>query len=323
MRVPAGFEARYFARLEALPTAITFDRDGRLYVAAMDGVIYRVTPGGRISAFFSGLTVPTGLTFQPGTDRLYVTSRVNNVGVGGEAMVAVIENGRLTPVLTGLPCCYTGYHAANGISFGPDGYGYVGVGARADHGEVLDTAFQDERQWNEAVILRFSPDGREVAPYAFGLRNPYDHAWDSEGRLFATDNAPDPRPGWNAPDELHLVVPGAEHGYPWYECDLCFKPPPEQAIVPPVYEFLAHSSPTGIVAYTADAFPGYYDSLFVALWSAFPGAQKVMHFTPGGAEAGDFLVGLSSPIDLAVSPDGQLYVADFFTGIIVAIRYVG
>jgi glucose/arabinose dehydrogenase len=213
-------------------------------------------------------------------------------------------------------------HSANGIAFGPDGYGYVAVGARADHGEILggpNDGEQDELHPFEASILRFSPDGTQVEVYARGLRNSFDIAWDAKGRLFAADNMPD----FGPPEEFNLVEPGGEHGYPWYDCDACFPAPDDLSLVPPIHTFVAHSAPTGVTAYLDDDFPGYFDSLFVTLWSAFPEAQRIVWFGPGGVETTTFATGFAAPIDLTVGPDGALYVADWATGIIFRIAYVG
>jgi len=213
-------------------------------------------------------------------------------------------------------------HSANGIEFGPDGFGYVSVGGRADHGEILsgpNASEQDERHPYEASILRFSPDGTLVETYARGFRNAYDIAWDADGVLFTTDNMPD----FGPPEEFNRVEPGGEHGYPWFDCDVCFTAPDDVEIVPPLHTFIAHSSPTGIAAYLDDEFPGYYNSLFVTLWSAFPEAQRIVWFGPGGQETSDFATGFAAPIDLTVGPDGALYVADWATGLIFRIAYTG
>ncbi|MEZ4518261.1 MAG: PQQ-dependent sugar dehydrogenase [Chloroflexota bacterium] len=210
-----------------------------------------------------------------------------------------------------------------GLPLGRMGYAYVGVGARADHGEIIggpNDGQQDERDAVEASILRFNPaDGSELAPYARGFRNPYDIAFDSQGRLFATENQPD----FDPPEEFNLVVPGGEHGYPWYDCDGCFPAPPDVDIVPPIFEFVPSASPTGVTTYEAQQFPGYFDSIFVVLWSAFPGAQKVVYFAPGGEDGTDWATGFAAPVDVTVGPEGSLYVADWATGIIFRINYTG
>jgi glucose/arabinose dehydrogenase len=322
IRVPAGFQVTYYGRVEASPTSITFGPDDLLYIATMQGTIYRLDNSGNVSAYVSGFIVPTGLAFQPGTSKLYVSSRAINQDIGGEAKVSIVQGGAVSTIISGLPCCYTSYHSANGIAFGPDGFGYVGVGGRADHGEVLvgpTAGQQDELHPLEASILRFSPDGTVIENYARGFRNPYDVAWDGNGQLWATDNTPD----FDPPERLHRVAPGGQHGYPYYDCAVCFTPPPGVQVIPPAATFIPSSSPTGIAAYLSNQFPGYYNSLFLTLWSSFPGAQKVVRLGPGGSSPSNFATGFAAPIDVTIGPDGSLYVADWATGIIFKISYTG
>jgi hypothetical protein len=322
IRLPEGFEAAYFTRIDGNPNVITFGPDGLLYAATMTGEVYRIDEKGEIELYVDGFLAPTGLAFQPGTERLFITSRVVDQNVDGESEIAVIENGEISRLIGRLPCCYVSMHSANGIAFGPDGYGYVSVGGRADHGEILsgpNAGLQDVLQPLEASILRFTPDGMKIEPYARGFRNAYDIAWDADGQLYTTDNAPD----FGPPEEFHKVVPGGEHGYPWYDCDVCFPAPEGVVIEPPPHTFVPHASPTGITAYLADQFPGYFNSLFVTLWSAFSGAQKIVWFSPGAEEMADFATGFAAPIDLTVGPDGSLFVVDWATGIIFKISYTG
>ena len=322
IKLPEGFAATVYGRVEGQPNVLTFGPDGLLYIGTMTGEIFTLDEAGNTNLYVDGFLAPAGLAFQPGTERLYVASRVVDLNEGGEAEVAVVEDGVVTTLITGLPCCYVAMHSANGIAFGADGFGYVSVGGRADHGEILsgpNASQQDERHPYEASILRFSPDGTLVETYARGFRNAYDITWDADGVLFTTDNMPD----FGPPEEFNRVEPGGEHGYPWFDCDVCFAAPDDVAIVPPLHTFIAHSSPTGIVAYLDDDFPGYYNSLFVTLWSAFPEAQRIVWFSPGGEEMADFATGFAAPIDLVVGPDGALYVADWATGLIFRIAYTG
>ena len=324
IQVPPGFAVKYYAHFDGeeqgQPTSLAFGPDGLLYVALQNlygksGAIYKVDSEGNTKPHAGGFDTPTGIAFHPITGELYVSHFVVPENVNGESAVSIVNHGR---IIEGLPCCYVFMHAAHGIIFDEEGNGYVGVGARADHGEVLGTGEQDELQEYEATILKFSPDGSNVEVYARGLRNPYDIAWDAEGNIWATDNGPD----FGPPEELHKVVPGAEHGYPWYECDVCFSPPPGVEVLEPEFTFVPHASPTGIIGYHADAFPGFYDSLFVTLWSSFPGAQSVVRISPDGTMA-DFSLGYTAAIDVVVGPDGNLYVADYWTGNIFQISYVG
>lgn len=321
INVPAGFSVTYYGRVEGQPTSIAFSpADGQLYIAVMAGTIFKMDSSGNVSPYVGGFQTPTGIAFRPGTNQLYVSSRVRDDNVGGEAQVSIVNRGQL---IGGLPCCYTYFHSANGIAFGPDGFGYVGVGGRADHGEILEgpnAGQQDELHPLEASILRFNPDTGEVSVYATGFRNPYDIAWDGFGQLWATDNTPD----FDPPERLHRVVPGGLHGYPYYDCDVCFSPPEGVTVIPPLVQFTPSSSPTGVTAYNGSQFPGYNNAIFVTLWSAFPGAQKVMHIGAGGSSAPvNFATGFAAPIDVVTGPDGSLYVADWATGIIFKINYTG
>ncbi len=317
INIPAGFDVTYVGRVIGNPTSITFGPDGLLYIAMQAGSILTMDSDGNVNTYATGFNTPTGIAFRPGTNKLYVSDRVVNENVGGEAQVSIVNQGQL---IGGLPCCYTFFHSANGIAFGSDGYGYVGVGARADHGEILDgSGRQDELHPLEASILRFNPDTGEVSVYARGFRNPYDIAWDANGQLWATDNTPD----FDPPERLHRVVPGGQHGYPYYDCDVCFSPPEGVTVIPPLVTFAPSSSPTGIEVYLADQFPGYYNSMFVALWSSFVGAQKIMHIRAGGSAPVNFATGFAAPIDVVTGPDGSLYVADWATGIIFKISYSG
>ncbi|MBK8431910.1 MAG: PQQ-dependent sugar dehydrogenase [Chloroflexi bacterium] len=320
IRVPAGFSAGYFAYLDGQqPTAMDFGPDGQLYVATQGGNIFTVNEAGEATLFFEGLTAPTGITFRPGTNQLYISSRVVEDNANGEANISVLEDGVLTPLITGLPCCYAFMHGPHTIVFDTEGWGYVGVGAKADHGEILGTNDRAELQPYEAGILRFSPDGRTVEKYAEGLRNPYGIAIDANNQLYANDNGPD----FGPPDEFHVIVPGAHHGYPYYDCPVCFTAPAGLELVPTAFEYAPHASPTGMVAYLESQFPNAYNNTFSVLWSAFPEAQRVVRHGPNGEGAETFATGFAAPIAVTVGPDGSLYVADWATGIVFRIEYGG
>jgi glucose/arabinose dehydrogenase len=114
------------------------------------------------------------------------------------------------PIVTGIP--RDDHHNGGGLAFGPDGYLYAGTG---DAGEP-DRA-QDDADLAGA-ILRLTPDG-EPAPgnptdslvYATGVRDVQGLAWDAQEQLWATDLGAD---DW---DELNLIEPGANYGWPRVE----------------------------------------------------------------------------------------------------------
>ncbi len=59
-------------------------------------------------------------------------------------------------------------------------------------------------------ILKLSPDGKTMTPYASGFRSPDGLGVDADGNVLATDNQGD----WRGTSPFHVVKPGGFHGHP-------------------------------------------------------------------------------------------------------------
>ena len=109
-------------------------------------------------------------------------------------------------------------HDGGRLKFGPDGFLYVTTGDSQNSDLSQDTASLAGK------ILRVKDDGSIPADnpfgnaiYSYGHRNVQGIAWDSGGRLWATEHG---RSGVQSGlDEINLVVKGANYGWPVIQGD--------------------------------------------------------------------------------------------------------
>lgn len=149
---------------------------------------------------------------------LYLTTR-NNGAIINQVQRYKFENEELSDkkiILSDIPGAAN--HNGGRIAFGPDGYLYITTGDAS-----RDTLAQDTNSL-AGKILRIKDDGSfpddnpfKNAVYSYGHRNSQGIAWDSKGRLWATEHG---RSGvLSGYDEVNLVEKGKNYGWPTIEGD--------------------------------------------------------------------------------------------------------
>jgi glucose/arabinose dehydrogenase len=132
-------------------------------------------------------------------------------GANDNRIVRFRFGGRVRTVLTGIDRAFN--HNGGRIAFGPDGMLYAGTG------DAGDASSSQDREDLNGKILRMRPNGKVPRDnpfpgslvYSWGHRNVQGLAWDRSDRLWATEF------GQNSLDEINLIEPGNNYGWPEVE----------------------------------------------------------------------------------------------------------
>jgi len=208
----------------AVPWSAIVLPDSSVLVSERDSAkIQRLTPDGRLTSVG---TVPGvapngegGLLGLAVDRRTYASTTVlyayfSTASDNRVVRIPLDAQGRLgapTAILTGIP--RAAYHNGGRLAFGPDGYLYVTTG---------DAGTQPNAQNLDSLggkILRITTEGKPApgnpfpgSPvWSYGHRNVQGIAWDSTGRMWASEF------GQSTWDELNVITPGSNYGWPTVE----------------------------------------------------------------------------------------------------------
>jgi glucose/arabinose dehydrogenase len=129
------------------------------------------------------------------------TNRVSRFTISGDKLTGE------QVILDGIPGG-TCYHFGGRLKFGADGLLYLTTG----EGYVASRAADPNSLSGKILRIHEDGSGREV--FAWGFRNPQGLAFDSQGRLYASNNGPTGDLGLCCHDEIDLVRQGGFYGWP-------------------------------------------------------------------------------------------------------------
>ncbi len=339
IQLPPGFSLQLWA--VGVPTArmLLVTQAGDLLVTSPRADSIRLierdrdedgSPDG-VSLLLAGLDRPHGLDWHDGWLYIGEGDAISRVRFDPESRAISGEPER---IITGLP--NGGNHWTKTVRVGPDEKLYVSIGSSCNVCEE-----EDERR---ASMMRFDLDGSNGEIIATGLRNSVGFDWHPvTGKLFATDNGRDLLGDDFPPCEINQVEEGGFYGWPYANApkiadpDLGALAPEKVAMtIPPVHNLPAHTAPLGMAFYDEGAFPQeYQNAAFVALHGSWNRRKKqgyevlAIHFDDeGGSRAEKFVTGFQvgddvrgRPVDVAVGPEGELFISDDYTGSIYRVVY--
>jgi putative heme-binding domain-containing protein len=239
-------------------------------------------------------------------DKITLLKRLNGDGEHGPHTAVLAPDGQSIYVIAGN---FTEIPEMNG-------YRYNGDTARLDN---LFPLIRDPNGHDNVVnthggwIARTDSSGSKWELIASGFRNPFDMAFNEDGKLFTYDSDMEWDIGlpWYRPTRICHVTSGSEFG--WRQGTNKWSPAyPDNS--PPILN-IGQGSPTSFFSGQHARFPQEYrHSLFAFDWSF--GIVYAIHLTPEGssykAKAKEFISGAPLPLtDGMIGPDGALY---FLTG---------
>ena len=193
-------------------------------------------------------------------------------------------------------------------------------------------------------MWRYNIDGSGGELIASGLRNTVGFTWDPAGELWGTDNGRDNIGDDLPPDEVNIITPGKNYGWPFcYGAGVVnpeYADDPQrvsfcESTEPPAVELQAHSAPLGLRFLEDPAWPPeWQDNLFIAFHGSWnrtqPTGYKVVR-VDRDRQVSDFITGWldpnsgdywGRPVDI-IFANNKMYISDDFSGSIYEVSRNG
>ncbi len=349
--------------------------DGALLTAGKDGTITFVPPGG--APRLVGKVPSVRATGDHGmlgfalandyatTGRFYLAyDKLAAGGTTGFGMVeewtaspasaptAIVKSRTLVDGATTSPqlAQLTPNHGMDTVLVAPDDTLYVSIGDDTRNNGDPQTLRAQNTGQPYGKVLHLTPTGQGVPSnpfysaaqpsswasrvYAYGLRNPFRLMLDPRtGSPYVGDV------GWNATEEINVLEPGFNGGWPCYEgtarttfsaqsvCQALYTAGSAQ---PPLWSYPHTDAGAAVVAgmlYTGTAYPGAYrnthffgDYTRTQMWTLATDTSDVLTRAP---ESNGFGLDVGGPVAFHPGPNGDVTYADLLSGNVRRLVYVG
>ncbi len=325
------------------PWAMTFLPDGRLLVTEKDGRLFLAQVGADRGSAVALKTPVAGVpavdsagqgglmdvVLSPGfaRDRLvYFSGVVTGAGGKGVALwrARLVEDPRGTPRLDGVtelfrarPFVEGNGHFSGRIAFAPDGGSLFFT-----NGERQKFTPAQDPQATLGKVLRLTPDGKPApgnplaakgfAPeiWSYGHRNLLGIAFDGAGNLWEQEMGPE------GGDEVNLILPGRNYGYPKVSNGRNYGSPtddlpdhaPGDGFEAPKVWWNPVISPGGLMIYSGSLFPQWRGDAFIGGLSSQ--ALVRVHLSGTTASKGDQWAMGARIREAEQGPDGAIWVLE-------------
>lgn len=313
--VADGWEVNLYAADPqiAKPIQMNFDPSGRLWIASSE-IYPHIKPGEKANdrilvvedkdrdgtadsttVFADGLLIPTGVL--PGDGGVYAANSTELLHFSDTDGDGKSDTERV--VLSGFGTEDT-HHILHTLRWGPDGMLYMNQSIYI-HSHI-ETPY-GPRRLNAGGIWQFRPETMELEVFARGWVNTWGHQFDRYGQSFVTDGA--------GGEGINYAIPGAAY--------------PTAQGIPRIFHGLNPGSPKycGLAIVSGRRIPEDWQGDLIT--NDFRG-HRVCRFKLSDDGAGYASRELGEliktphvafrPIDVAMGPDGSIYIADWYNPII-------
>ena len=357
---PQGFKVTLYATNLDNPRLLRTAPNGGLFLAESETGKIKVFRGvgsdgkaAQVSVFAAGLHQPFGIAFYPaGPDPAWIY-----IGNTDGIVRFPYQNGDLTvrgPIenlaeLPGGGRLRGGGHWTRDLVFSKDGARlFASVGS---HSNVDDTDTHPE-EFHRADVLEFTPQGKFVKVFAWGLRNCVGEAINpATGELWCSTNERDGLGNNLVPDYVTHVQEGGFYGWPWFYFNGPSgglqdprhpgkHPELQSKVITPDILVNPHFASLEMFFYEGSQFPAEFKGDgFAAEHGSWNRAQRAgyevirlpMRNGHATGEYEDFLTGFvlpngqvwGRPVGVAQAGDGSLFVSDDGSRSIWHVTYTG